>query len=673
MKYASIVIDNRSDNTDRLYTYGCGDLKVASGDKVYVPFSRSNSLREAYVVSVEDDAPDDVKKRLKYIEKVDKDVSLSSEMLRTALWMKKRYICRYIDAINCFTPAGEKAKRRAVKDPLEGVEEETSRAEHLTQQQENALRQINDAVEKREHGRFLLHGVTGSGKTEIYIRAAEEVLKQDRSVIILVPEISLTGQIIERFTGRFGSEDVAVLHSRLSAGERYDQWKKIKDSRAKIVIGARSAVFAPLENIGLIVIDEEHETTYKSDHTPKYDTIEVALKRMQDKDNRGVLIMGSATPSIVTYSRSEDGIYSLIKLTERYNKVSLPDISVVDMRKELKNGNRSIISMRLRAEMEKCLKSGRQVILFLNRRGYSTFISCRICGYVAKCPHCGLSLTYHKSEDRMLCHYCGHTERIPHRCPECGSEYIKYFGSGTERLEETVREMFSEYETARIDLDTVRKKGELTKKLKAFKDGVTDILIGTQLIAKGLDFRNVGLSGIVSADVSLNIPDFRSAERTFQLITQAAGRAGRGDDAGSVIVQTYNPDNYAVKFAASQDYEGFYKTEMQLRKFLVYPPYSDLFQIVFTSKSEENARKGAEVWYEKIRERLREGRDNVYRPQEAYLGKIKDIYRYSLLVKCPRGGRNEYSSVVSAVRDEENGKKKKDYKAVVDINPYSFI
>ena len=233
--------------------------------------------------------------------------------------------------------------------------------------------------------------------------------------------------------------------------------------------------------------------------------------------------------------------------------------------------------------------------------------------------------------------------------------------------------MFSEYETARIDLDTVRKKGELTKKLKAFKDGVTDILIGTQLIAKGLDFRNVGLSGIVSADVSLNIPDFRSAERTFQLITQAAGRAGRGDDAGSVIVQTYNPDNYAVKFAASQDYEGFYKTEMQLRKFLVYPPYSDLFQIVFTSKSEENARKGAEVWYEKIRERLREGRNNVYRPQEAYLGKIKDIYRYSLLVKCPRGGRNEYSSVVSAVRDEENGKKKKDYKAVVDINPYSFI
>ena len=472
---------------------------------------------------------------------------------------------------------------------------------------------------------------------------------------------------------RFGKEKIGVIHSKLSIGERFDEWNKIKQGKVKIVIGARSAIFAPLENIGLIVIDEEHETTYKSDHTPKYDTIEVALKRMQDKDNRGVLILGSATPSIVTYSRSEDGIYSLIKLTERYNKVSLPDISVVDMRKELKNGNRSIISMRLRAEMEKCLKSGRQVILFLNRRGYSTFISCRTCGYVAKCPHCGLSLTYHKSEDRMLCHYCGHTERIPHRCPECGSEYIKYFGSGTERLEETVREMFSEYETARIDLDTVRKKGELTKKLKAFKDGVTDILIGTQLIAKGLDFRNVGLSGIVSADVSLNIPDFRSAERTFQLITQAAGRAGRGDDAGSVIVQTYNPDNYAVKFAASQDYEGFYKTEMQLRKFLVYPPYSDLFQIVFTSKSEENARKGAEVWYEKIRERLREGRNNVYRPQEAYLGKIKDIYRYSLLVKCPRGGRNEYSSVVSAVRDEENGKKKKDYKAVVDINPYSFI
>ncbi len=673
MKYASLVIDNRSDNTDRLYTYGCDRVEVSPGDKVYVPFSRSNSLREAYVISVDDDAPEDVKKKLRYIEKVDEDVSLSSEMLRTALWMKRRYICRYIDAINCFTPAGEKAKSRAVKNPLENVEEETERAEKLTEQQEEALRQINSAVRKGKHDRFLIHGVTGSGKTEIYMRAAEEVLKRGQSVIVLVPEISLTGQITERFTGRFGSEDVAVLHSRLSAGERYDQWKKTKDSRAKIVIGARSAVFAPLENIGLIVIDEEHETTYKSDYTPKYDTAEVALKRMQDRDNHGLLILGSATPSVVTYSRSEEGIYRLIKLTERYNKMKLPHIDVVDMRRELKNGNRSIISMKLRGEMKRQLEDGRQVILFLNRRGYSAFISCRTCGYVAKCPHCGLSLTYHKSEDKMICHYCGYTERIPRRCPECGSEYIKYFGSGTEKLEEAVREIFGEYETARVDLDTVRRKGELSGKLKAFREGKTDILIGTQLIAKGLDFRNVGLSGIVSADVSLNIPDFRSAERTFQLITQAAGRAGRGDEAGSVVVQTYSPDNYAVKFAALQDYEGFYKTEMQLRKFLVYPPYSDLFQIVFTSKSKENARRGAEIWYEKIRERLKNERGNVYRPQEAYMGKIKDIYRYSLLIKCPRGKRNEYANVVSDVRDEENRRKKKEYKAVADINPYSFI
>lgn len=673
MKYASVVIDNRSDNTDRMYTYGCEAPEISPGAKVYVPFSRSNSLREAYVISVSDDAPEDVKKRLKYIEKIDEDVSLSSEMLRTALWMKRRYICRYIDAINCFTPAGEKAKRRAVRNPIEDVEEEAGRAEKLTEQQENAVEQINSAVRKREHSRFLIHGVTGSGKTEIYIRAAEEVLNEGRSVIVLVPEISLTGQITGRFTGRFGSEAVAVLHSRLSAGERYDQWKKIKDSRAKIVIGARSAVFAPLENIGLIVIDEEHETTYKSDHTPKYDTAEVALKRMQDKDNHGVLILGSATPSVVTYSRSKEGIYRLIELTERYNKVRLPDINVVDMRQELKNGNSSIISMRLRGEMERQLKNGSQVILFLNRRGYSAFISCRTCGYVAKCPRCGLSLTYHKHEDKLVCHYCGHTERIPLKCPECGSGYIKYFGSGTEKLEETVREMFGEYEISRIDLDTVRKKGELSRKLKAFRDGKTDILIGTQLIAKGLDFRNVGLSGIVSADVSLNIPDFRSAERTFQLITQAAGRAGRGDKAGSVVVQTYSPDNYAVKFAASQDYEGFYKTEMQLRKFLVYPPYSDLFQIVFTSELEENARMGAEIWYRKIRERLKGERDNVYKPQEAYLGKIKDIYRYSLIVKCPKGKRNNYSIVISEIKDEENSKRKKEYKAVADINPYSFI
>lgn len=676
MKYANLVIDNKSDQTDQLYTYGVkDDAKI--GSKVYVPFAKSRNLREAYVVETDEHSGDGLGKRLRYIEKVDDDVSLSEEMIRTALWMKKRYICRLIDAVNCFTPVGEKARRGQRKNPFAEEKGEPSSVKELTLQQAQILQRIGEAANAKKHMRFLLHGVTGSGKTEIYIRAAQQVLEQGRNVIVLVPEIALTGQIIDRFIGRFGSGKVAVLHSRLSLGERYDQWKKVRDGcdgDGQIVIGARSAVFAPLENIGLIVIDEEHETTYKSDHTPKYDTIEVALKRVQDKDNNGILLLGSATPSVVSYQRAQEGIYELLELTERYNKVVLPEISIVDMREELKRGNRSIISSELCSKMKDTLEAGRQVILFLNRRGYSTFVSCRECGYVARCPGCGLSLTYHKAGGQAVCHYCGYHEPAPNKCPECGSKYIRYFGSGTEKLEEAVSDLFPEYAAERLDLDTVKRKGELTRKLNAFRSGKTQILIGTQIIAKGLDFRNVGLSGIVSADVSLNIPDFRSPERTFQLITQAAGRAGRGDSQGHVVIQTYSPEHYAVAFASQHDYKGFFETEKQLRAYMGYPPYSDLFQIVFTAKREAAAKDGAESWYERIRGRMaREDQEMVFPPQQAYLGKIKDIYRYSMLIKCPQGRRAEYSRIVAAVREEDIEKKKKDYTAIVDINPYSFI
>lgn len=676
MKYANLVIDNKSDQTDQLYTYGVkDDAKI--GSKVYVPFARSRNLREAYVVETDEHSGDGLGKRLRYIEKVDDDVSLSEEMIRTALWMKKRYICRLIDAVNCFTPVGEKARRGQRKNPFAEEKGEPSSVKELTLQQAQILQRIGEAAKAKTHRRFLLHGVTGSGKTEIYIRAAQQVLEQGRNVIVLVPEIALTGQIIDRFIGRFGSGKVAVLHSKLSLGERYDQWKKVRDGcdgDGQIVIGARSAVFAPLENIGLIVIDEEHETTYKSDHTPKYDTIEVALKRVQDKDNNGILLLGSATPSVVSYQRAQEGIYELLELTERYNKVVLPEVSIVDMREELKRGNRSIISSELCSKMKDTLEAGRQVILFLNRRGYSTFVSCRECGYVARCPGCGLSLTYHKTGGQAVCHYCGYHEPAPNKCPECGSQYIRYFGSGTEKLEEAVSDLFPEYTAERLDLDTVKRKGELTRKLKAFRSGKTRILIGTQIIAKGLDFRNVGLSGIVSADVSLNIPDFRSPERTFQLITQAAGRAGRGDSQGHVVIQTYSPEHYAVAFASQHDYKGFFETEKQLRAYMGYPPYSDLFQIVFTAKMEDAAKDGAESWYKRIRGRMaREDQEMVFPPQQAYLGKIKDIYRYSMLIKCPQGRRAEYSRIVAAVREEDIEKKKKDYTAIVDINPYSFI
>lgn len=678
MKFVNVVIDNKSNSTDIMYTYACDDDSVKTGSKVYVPFARSKQLREGYVTSSIDDITkieEEVRKKLKKVERIDQEVSLTEEMIRTAMWMKGRYLCRYIDAVKCFTPAGTRAKRREIRNSIRDRETDRKPVEFLTEEQQQAVSAIGNAITRGIHSRFLIHGVTGSGKTEVYIRAAEQALEMGRGVIILVPEISLTGQITERFLAAFGRDSVAILHSRLSSGERYDQWKLIRSGEVRIVIGARSAAFAPVEKLGLVVVDEEHEATYKSDFTPKYDTTEVALKRLQDKDNNGVLVLGSATPSVVTYNRAEDGIFQLIKLTRRYNDTALPQGEIVDMRRELKEGNSTVISRRLAEEMERQLEAGRQVMLMMNRRGYSTFLSCRECGYVAKCPNCGLSLVYHKN-GMMVCHYCGHEERAATACPECGSTFVRYFGSGTEKIEETVQGLFPGRAVDRVDLDSIKKKGELNRKLKRFERGETDILIGTQLIAKGLDFKNVGLVGIVSADVSLNIPDYRSPERAFQLITQAAGRAGRGSEPGKVIIQTYSPQHYAVTMAAAGDYEAFYRAENSFRKYMMYPPYSDIFQIVFTSASEEAAREGATLWHRRLMELLpEEDRVNVFDPQQAYMSRVRDTYRYSLIIKCPRGSRQRYAGMINILQEEETlraRKKKADFIAVVDINPYSF-
>ncbi|MCI6992818.1 MAG: primosomal protein N' [Clostridiales bacterium] len=678
MKFVNVVIDNKSNSTDIMYTYACDDDSVKTGSKVYVPFARSKQLREGYVTSSIDDITkieEEVRKKLKKVERIDQEVSLTEEMIRTAMWMKGRYLCRYIDAVKCFTPAGTRAKRREIRNSISDRETDRKPVEFLTEEQQQAVSAIGNAITRGIHSRFLIHGVTGSGKTEVYIRAAEQALEMGRGVIILVPEISLTGQITERFLAAFGRDSVAILHSRLSSGERYDQWKLIRSGEVRIVIGARSAAFAPVEKLGLVVVDEEHEATYKSDFTPKYDTTEVALKRLQDKDNNGVLVLGSATPSVVTYNRAEDGIFQLIKLTRRYNDTALPQGEIVDMRRELKEGNSTVISRRLAEEMERQLEAGRQVMLMMNRRGYSTFVSCRECGYVAKCPNCGLSLVYHKN-GMMVCHYCGHEERAATACPECGSTFVRYFGSGTEKIEETVQGLFPGRAVDRVDLDSIKKKGELNRKLKRFERGETDILIGTQLIAKGLDFKNVGLVGIVSADVSLNIPDYRSPERAFQLITQAAGRAGRGSEPGKVIIQTYSPQHYAVTMAAAGDYEAFYRAENSFRKYMMYPPYSDIFQIVFTSASEEAAREGATLWHRRLMELLpEEDRVNVFDPQQAYMSRVRDTYRYSLIIKCPRGSRQRYAGMINILQEEETlraRKKKADFIAVVDINPYSF-
>lgn len=668
MKYVDLVIDNKANATDMLYTYGCEDEAIVVGQKVYVYFGKSKDPRDAYVFDVCDEPAREFK-NLKFVEAIDEEICLSEEMIETAKWMKDRYLCKYIDAVKLFTPAGEPAKVGARAGALEAAKEEEQNIETLTDEQMRALSTITKSIEARDKKRFLLWGVTGSGKTEVYMQVIQKTIETGRGAIMLVPEISLTKQIIARFAGRFGKERLAVLHSALSPGQRYDQWQKIRNGEVDIVIGARSAIFAPMQNIGLIIMDEEHEATYKSDMSPKYDTSEVAIKR-------GVLsgatfVLGSATPSVATYYRSQNGIYKLLTLNERYNKVALPKVEVVDMREEFRMGNKSSFSVKLQEAAKEELEEGRQVMLFLNRRGYTTYISCRECGHALKCPACGISLTYHKAEDRAICHYCGHSEQVPEACPECGSKMIAHFGAGTEKIQEEAEMIFPGYEVGRLDFDTAKGKGKIEKILDDFAAGKTHILTGTQLIAKGLDYPNVGLVGIISADVTLNIPDFRSPERTFQLLTQGAGRSGRGDREGRVIVQTYTPDNYAVTSAALQDYEGFFEREIEFRRLMEYPPFSDLIQVVFSSAEENYTGKTAQKWHEQLRRLLGADAKNVFTPQPMLSLTKREGYKKYILLKCPAGQRGRYMGAIKTLMDiHKQGKNK--CSVTVDVNPYNL-
>lgn len=664
MKYVDLVVDNKSDQTDTLYTYGCRQDDIKIGAKVYVHFGRSKELREAYVFGVKDE-PETEFKKLKYIEEIDPDISLTEEIVRTCRWMKRRYLCRYIDAAAQFTPVGAPLKSGKTRKPYKDAEGEQQPVDKLTEEQQMALAEM---TKKQGHEIFLLQGVTGSGKTELYMRMIEQCLENGRKAVMLVPEISLTKQIIDRFIGRFGSERIAVLHSKLSKGQRYDEWMRIRKGQVDIVIGARSGVFAPMENIGVFIMDEEHEASYKSETTPKYDTVEVVVKRAMDMDAK--VVLGSATPNITSYHRSLEGLYKRIVLKKRYNNVKLPDVEIVDMRKELKSGNSSVFSNRLYQAMKDNLDTGKQVILFMNRRGYSTFVSCRECGHVMTCPDCGISLTYHKEMGRGVCHYCGHTEIIPDKCPECGSRYIRFFGTGTEKIDEEVSRLFPEYETARLDLDSMRKKGSLEKILKDFGRGKTSILTGTQVVAKGLDFRNVGLVGIVAADISLNIPDYRSAERTFQLITQAAGRAGRGEEKGLVVIQTYTPENYVIKAAAAQDYETFYRQEIEFRRLRGYPPFSDFIQVIVGSPDSAVAENVAEEWERQLRRSLGRDEKNVL-PHSQMISLAKEGYKQCILIKCPKGKRQVYFEILMELKNTIKGDRRK-YNVAVDVNPYSM-
>ncbi len=811
VKYVQIVINNKSRQTDRLYTYGCDDDSVSVGDRVIVPFGKGNRRTEGYVFYIEEDT-DIEKDTIKSVIKIlNDDIVLNEESVWLCEWMKQAYFCKYIDAVQCFIPAGASIQKQkyvelldndmnfdtetleyqiiqALKDkkkislkklnemfenaegrikylknkgvvkisevmkskvqpvykkyvrikdeaavkayighkknapkqikvlnsllqegemswellknqhsiemntlkslnekglveilqiqnrriPCTEIEEEKNNVIHLTHEQKTAIHEIESYLHRDVHKTCLIHGVTGSGKTEIYMQLIQKALQSDKTAILLVPEISLTLQMIERFKGRFGEDIIAVLHSKLSVGERYDEWLRIKRGQVKIVIGARSSLFAPLNNIGIIILDEEHESSYKSDYTPKYDAVELARKRAEIND--AVLVLGSATPTVVSYCRSELGEYHRIQLTKRYNENLMPAIEIVDMREELKSGNKSIFSRKLYEQMENSLKAHKQVILFLNRRGYASFISCRSCGYVLKCPKCGISLTYHANSKRAVCHYCGLEKKVPVMCPECSSKYIKYFGVGTEQIEKIVKETFPDYSCARLDLDTAKVKGNTQKILKDFKKGKTDILIGTQIVAKGLDFPNVKLVGILAADISLNIADYRASERTFQLVTQAAGRAGRGDEQGHVIVQTYKPEHYAVTTACDHSYKTFYNNEIIMRKQLDYPPYSDIIQIIVAGVKESDTCRLSHKVSEVLTKKIGEGaKQKILGPHLAPRQKINGKYRFQILIKCKQVDQIRYRGIINSIKNSFTKLEPKGYSLMIDFNPYSFM
>lgn len=499
----------------------------------------------------------------------------------------------------------------------------------LTQEQEIAVQQIREEWEKQSPRPVLIEGVTGSGKTQVYMKLIEWTISRGEQAIVLIPEIALTYQTVRRFYARFGDK-VSVINSRQSQGERYDQFKRAKRGKVQVMIGPRSALFTPFGNLGLIVIDEEHEPSYKSESSPRYHARETAIKRAELEHAR--VVLGSATPSVEAYSQAKKGAYGLVRLNARYGSRPMPQVSIVDLREELKAGNRSVLSRELREKMKARFEKKEQVMLFLNRRGYAGFVSCRSCGQVMKCPHCDVALSEHNN-DRLLCHYCGYETRKPQACPVCGSPYIGGFKAGTQQIEKVVRETFPGVHTLRMDFDTTRTKGSYEKILASFAKHEADVLIGTQMIVKGHDFPDVTLVGVVAADLSLNAEDYRCAERTFQLLCQAAGRGGRGEKPGEAVIQTYQPDHYSIQAAAVQDYQAFYEEEMSYRMLLDYPPAAHMLAVLGSGPEDEllvQAMHYLKLYVQRI---YKKNDLHVIGPAYAAVGKVKDIYRQVIYLK----------------------------------------
>ena len=738
---AEIIINRTAKRLNRTFDYKVPielEELIMIGSTVLVPFGKSSTLEEGYVVGIKENTTYEVKEIVKIKH------NLTEKQIELAKWMAKRYFCNISDCIKQMLTPGTKNKKaeknvqdktinavylkkdideiqfdiemgkiksekqkkilqflknnegatvpeielftdgsRAIvktlekndyveiiekkieRNPLANKKIEKTENLKLTEEQQNAYNKVALDITTNSYEQFLLYGVTGSGKTEVYLQLIGKALEQDKTAIVLVPEISLTPQMIDRFIARFNKDEIAVLHSKLSIGERYDEWNKIKEGKAKIIIGARSAIFAPTENIGIIIIDEEHDSSYKSEAIPKYDAKEIAKKIA--KENNCPLVLGSATPDLVTYYKTRQGKITLLELTKRANNSKLPEIEIVDLKMELANGNRSMLSVKLHDEIEQNLKEHRQTILFLNRRGFSTFIMCRECGYTVKCKNCDISMTYHRTENKLKCHYCGYETNVVTICPKCQSKKIRYFGTGTQKLEQEINKIFPNASTIRMDIDTVTKKNSHEEILNKFKNDNIDILIGTQMVVKGHHFPKVTLVGVIAADSSLNIDDYRANERTFQILTQVAGRAGRENLKGNVIIQTYNPDNFSIICAQEQNYNRFYETEIELRKQLNYPPFCDIILIGFNSLDEKEIVKVSTDVYEYLKTNLNSELFNVLKPMPSPIDKIQGRYRWRIIIK---GSMTiEANEIINNCLKEIYNKNYKNTRITVDINP----